>query len=79
MEIATRERNTAQALYERNCEESDLTLEAVDECVALLVGLQQGSSFVEVKKAQRKVQTFIKKLSMHSAFGHLAKALAEMS
>jgi hypothetical protein len=40
MAVATRERNLAQETYERNCIESDLTLEAVDECVALLVGLQ---------------------------------------
>ena len=39
MAKATRERNEAQATYERNCEEHDLTLEAIDECVGLLHGL----------------------------------------
>jgi len=52
MAEATREREQAQATYERNCEEHDLTLEAVHECVALLEGLQNGdASFVQITKA----------------------------
>jgi len=57
MAKATRERNEAQATYERNCEESDLTLDAVAECQALLVGLQNGGgSFVEITKAQKNIK-----------------------
>jgi len=80
MERATRERAEAQATYERNCVESDLTLEAVEECQALLVGLQSGAaSFVEITRAQKSIQKIVKKLQVNSQWGHLVKTLVEMS
>ena len=80
MERATRERAEAQATYERNCVESDLTLEAVEECQALLLGLQSGSaSFVEITRAQKSIKKIVQKLSVNSKWGHLVKTLIEMS
>jgi hypothetical protein len=80
MDMATRERDQAQALYERNCEEHDLTLEAVDECMNLLEGLVNGgASFVEITKAKKNIKKLIKKLSVSSKWGHIAKVLVEMS
>jgi chromosome segregation ATPase len=80
MAAATHERNTAQNTYERNCEEHDMTLDAVNECVALLQGLQNGgASFVQVTKAQKNIKKLIKKLSVNSKWGHIAKVLVEMS
>jgi len=80
MDMATRERDQAQALYERNCEEHDLTLEAVDECMVLLEGLVNGgASFVEITKAKKNIKKLIKKLSVSSKWGHIAKVLVEMS
>jgi len=80
MATATRERNEAQETYERNCVEHDLTLEAVNECVSLLQGLQGGAgSFVQVTKAQKNIKKLIKKLSVSSKWGHIAKVLVEMS
>jgi len=80
MDRATREREEAQATYERNCVESDLTLEAVAECQDLLEGLQSGAaSFVEITKAQKNIKQLVKKLSANSQWGHLVKALIEMS
>merc|ERR1712110_665794 len=80
MATATHERNEAQALYEHNCEEHDLTLEAVHECMDLLEGLMNGgASFVQVTKAQKNIKKLIKKLSVSSKWGHIAKVLVEMS
>merc|ERR1719352_1290568 len=63
MATATRERNEAQAQYEHNCIESDLTVDAVNECMALLNGLMNGgASFVEISKAQRAVKKITKQL-----------------
>jgi chromosome segregation ATPase len=80
MAKATREREEAQFTYERNCEEHELTLEAIDECVGLLHGLQGGAaSFVEVTKAQKNIKKLIKKLSVSSKWGHIAKVLVQLS
>jgi hypothetical protein len=80
MAMATRERNQAQATYETNCIEHDLTLEAVNECVALLEGLANGeASFVQVTKAQKNIKKLIKKLSVSSKWGHIAKVLVELT
>jgi hypothetical protein len=79
MAKATKERNEAQALYERNCEEYTLTMAAVQECQELLRGLQSGSaSFVEISKAQRNVKALAKRLKVSKAWGHLAKVLVNM-
>jgi len=80
MAKATRERNEAQNTYERNCEEHDLTLEAVNECMELLTGLQNGdASFVQVTKAQKNIKKLINKLSVSSKWGHIAKVLVELT
>ncbi len=52
MAKATHERKEAQEVYERNCEEHDLTMAAIEECVELLNGLKGGSSnFIQIQKA----------------------------
>ena len=80
MAKATRERAAAKKKYDSNVAESDATLEAVKECQKLLRGLQRGGgSFVQIKQAQRHVAKFAKKLTVSKAWGHLAKALVEMS
>jgi len=80
MTQATRERETAQATYERNCAEHDLTMDAVHECMDLLTGLQNGgASFVQITKAQKNIKKLIKKLSVSSKWGHIAKVLVEMT
>jgi multidrug efflux pump subunit AcrA (membrane-fusion protein) len=80
MATATHERQVAQSTYERNCEEHDLTMDAVHECTDLLNGLMNGgASFVEVTKAQKNLKKVIKKLSVSSKWGHIAKVLVEMS
>jgi hypothetical protein len=80
MATALRERETAQETYETNCVEHDLTVDAVNECVALLTGMQNGgASFVQVTKAQKNIKKLIKKLSVSSKWGHIAKVLVEMT
>lgn len=80
MAKATRERAAAKKKYDNNVAESDATLEAVKECQKLLRGLQRGGgSFVQIKQAQRHVAKFAKKLTVSKAWGHLAKALVDMS
>jgi hypothetical protein len=80
MEVATMERNQAQEQYEHNCIESDLTVEAVDECMALLEGLMNGgASFVQISKAQRAVKKITSQLKVSTQWGHLAKALVMLS
>ena len=80
MAAATHARDVAQATYERNVIESDLTVEAVNECMALLQGLMDGaSSFVEISKAQRAVKKVAANLKVSSAMGHLAKALVQLA
>jgi hypothetical protein len=80
MDKATHERNEAQATYEHNCIESDLTVEAVNECMGLLDGLMNGgASFVQTSKAKRSIEKLVKKLSVSTSWGHLAKALVELT
>jgi hypothetical protein len=63
MAKATHERNEAQDLYERNCEEHDLTMAAIEECVDLLNGLKGGSgNFVQISKAQRNIKRLAQRL-----------------
>lgn len=53
MDKSIRERAEAQEVYEQECVEFQLTMEAIHECQELLRGLQEGSnSFVEVTKAK---------------------------
>ncbi len=60
MEKSQRERDEAQAVYEQECVEFQMTMEAIHECQALLRGLQDGrSSFVEVTKAQKNIKKII--------------------
>jgi len=57
-----------------------LTLDAIAECQTLLEGLQGGGgSFVEITKAQKNIKKLVKKLSVSSQWGHLAKTLVEMA
>jgi len=79
MALATRERNQAQETYERNCDEHDLTMDAIKECVELLEGLKGGSaSFVQISKAQRNIKRLAQRLQVSKTWGHLAKVLVNM-
>jgi len=48
--------------------------------MALLSGLMDGgSSFVEIRRAQKSVKELISKLKVSTTWGHLAKTLVELS
>jgi len=80
VEKATRERAVAQETYENYCIEHDVALDAVNECIELVEGLQAGgNSFVQVKKAQTHLKKLGATLKGHSSVAHLAKALVEMA
>ena len=55
-------------------------MDAVNECIELVEGLQAGgNSFVQVKKAQTHLKKLGSTLKGHSTVAHLAKALVEMA
>jgi hypothetical protein len=77
---SVRERAESQEMYENECNEFRLTMEAIHECQELLRGLQEGSnSFVEVTRAQKNIKKLIKKLEVKSKLGRLTKALVQLA
>ena len=77
---ASSDRKAAQGQYEKNCAESDSTLDAVQECIRLLRGLKRGgASFAEISRTQAHVRKFARQLQTSTAWGHLAKALVDLA
>jgi len=79
MDAATAERARSHAENMAYIEEASMAIEAVDECVELLAGLDSGAaSMVQITKVQRSFKKVTEKLR-NTKYGSMIKALLKLA
>merc|ERR1712159_383411 len=79
MDRATNERAAAHAQNMAYVEEANMAIDAIDECIELLAGLDSGAaSLVQVTKVQRSFKKVSEALK-HTKYGSMIKALLKLA
>jgi hypothetical protein len=79
MDVATMERATAHSENAAYVEEANMAIDAVDECIELLTGLDSGTaSMVQITKVQRSFKKINEALK-NTKYGSMIKALIKLA
>ena len=79
MDMATTERAKNNAEHAAYVEEANMAIDAIDECIELLAGLDSGAaSMVQVTKVQRSFKKVTERLA-HTKYGSMIKALLKLA